>query len=455
MAAIDPCEYEEIIIQSDQGVSVDLRLGVVSFQYFEDLFSPTITAKMVIVSTSGVVSSDKTKKIESLYNGLPIRGGEKVTVKIKGNSKRNNGLQFNTEDTFLYVSSVSNVIRDGQKEIFVLNLVSKEAITNELTHVTRRFDKDLPIDENVKDILKNDLKIKPIRFAGKVDRTSNKFGFIGNLKKPFQILVWLAAKSTPQMTTKPMAGYFFYQTKKGFNFRSIESLIEEGKKPNSAVNNFKGRTTYTHKQYTDRINESGDFNILVYSVKRNNDLLRKLILGQYSSYVQSFDPYRGTFSKKDEGIFSLKDIVQDRSGKNGKLKTLGERPEVPAIVSESGEDLGQLPSKIITLVKDVGTLSKKASTQTNSEMNLTQRQVLLRYNLLFQQVVSVIVPLNTEICVGDVIEFKFLGTPEGETYDRQQSGNYMIKELCHAFDPEQSVTSMTVVRDTFGELSAD
>ena len=62
MAAIDPCEYEEITIQSDQGFSVDLRLGVVSFQYFEDLFSPTITAKMVIVSTSGVVSSDKTKK---------------------------------------------------------------------------------------------------------------------------------------------------------------------------------------------------------------------------------------------------------------------------------------------------------------------------------------------------------------------------------------------------------
>tara|TARA_Y100001937_G_scaffold46563_1_gene65359 strand:+ start:3036 stop:4418 length:1383 start_codon:yes stop_codon:yes gene_type:complete len=460
MAAIDPCEYEEITIQSDQGFSVDLRLGVVSFQYFEDLFSPTITAKMVIVSTSGVVSSDKTKKIESLYNGLPIRGGEKVTVKIKGNSKRNKGLQFNTEDTFLYVSSISNVIRDGQKEIFVLNLVSKEAITNELTHVTRRFDRDVPIDDNVKDILKNDLKVKPSRFKGQVDRTSNKFGFIGNLKKPFQILVWLAAKSAPQMDTKPMAGYFFYQTKRGFNFRSIESLIEEGKTSITASEMMSGKkvgakAVYTHKQYTDRINESGDDNILVYSVKRNNDLLRKLILGQYSSYVQSFDPYRGTFSKKDEGIFSLKDIIRDKSGKKGKLKTLGERPEVPAIVSQSGEDLGQLPSKIVTLVNDVGTLSKKASTQTNSEMNLTQRQVLLRYNLLFQQVVSVIVPLNTEICVGDIVKFKFLGTPEGETYDRQQSGSYMIKELCHAFDPEQSVTSMTVVRDTFGELSAD
>ena len=79
MPAISPCEYELITIESDQGVTIDLRLGVVSFQYFEDLFSPTITAKMVIISTSGVVSDDKTKKIESLYNGLPIRGGERVS----------------------------------------------------------------------------------------------------------------------------------------------------------------------------------------------------------------------------------------------------------------------------------------------------------------------------------------------------------------------------------------
>ena len=84
MPALSPCEYELITIESDQGVTVDLRLGVVSFQYYEDLFSPTITAKMIIISTSGVVSDDaKTNKIESLYNGLPIRVGERLSVRIK------------------------------------------------------------------------------------------------------------------------------------------------------------------------------------------------------------------------------------------------------------------------------------------------------------------------------------------------------------------------------------
>jgi len=29
----------------------------------------------------------------------------------------------------------------------------------------------------------------------------------------------------------------------------------------------------------------------------------------------------------------------------------------------------------------------------------------------------------------------------------------MIKELCHHFDANQSLTSMTLIRDTFGEIS--
>ena len=69
--------------------------------------------------------------------------------------------------------------------------------------------------------------------------------------------------------------------------------------------------------------------------------------------------------------------------------------------------------------------------------------------------VYIVTPLNTEVSVGNVVELKFIGTPEGEDYDRQQSGFYLVKELCHSFDPERSVTSMTVVRDTFGEFTKE
>ena len=451
MPAISPCEYELMTIESDQGVTIDLRLGVVSFQYFEDLFSPTITAKMVVISTSGVVSDDKTNKIESLYNGLPIRGGERVAVRIKGNSNVNKGLQFDTPDTYLYVSKISNVIRDGQKEIFVLHLVSREAITNEVTHVNRKFEAYSLIDDHVKNILKNDLKVKPVRYAGNIDRPSNKYGFLGNLKTPFQILVWLASKATPQsQSSGGFTGYFFYQTQSGFNFRSVDSLIRDGLDGRTARTNFKATREYTHKQFTDYINESGDFNILTYSVRRNNDLLRKLIIGQYSNFTASFNPLNGRFSKIEEGTFNLKDILNQPKGK--KISTLGDVPEVPTLLSDDGMGLGELPSRIMSVVKDVGTLSKEASKEDNPGVSQTQKEALVRYNLLFQQVVRIVVPLNTNLQVGELVKLNFLGAPEGSTYDRQQSGHYLIKELCHAFDTEQSVTSMTVIRDTFGEF---
>ena len=451
MPAISPCEYELITIESDQGVTIDLRLGVVSFQYFEDLFSPTITAKMVIISTSGVVSDDKTNKIESLYNGLPIRGGERVSVRIKGNSKVNNGLQFDTPETYLYVSKISNVIRDGQKEIFVLHLVSREAITNEVTHVNRKFEPYSKIDDHVKNILQKDLKVKVNRWKGNIDSTSNKYGFLGNLKSPFQILVWLASKATPQtQSSGGFTGYFFYQTQSGFNFRSVDSLIRDGLDGRTARTNFKATREYTHKQFTDYINETGDFNILAYSIKRNNDLLRKLIVGQYSNFTASFNPLNGRFSKVEEGSFNLKDILNQPKGK--KISTLGDVPEVPTLLSDDGMGLGELPSRIMSVVKDVGTLSKEASKEDTPGVSQTQKEALVRYNLLFQQVVRIVVPLNTNLQVGELVKLNFLGAPEGSTYDRQQSGHYLIKELCHAFDTEQSVTSMTVIRDTFGEF---
>ena len=454
MPAISPCEYELITIESDQGVTIDLRLCVVSFQYFEDLFSPTITAKMVVISTSGVVSDDKTKKIESLYNGLPIRGGERVAIKIKGNTKVNKGLRFDTPETYLYVSKISNVIRDGQKEIFVLHLVSREAITNEITHVNRKFEPYSLIDTHVEDILKNDLKVKTIRYAGNIDPASNKYGFLGNLKSPFQLLVWLASKATPQtQSTSGFTGYFFYQTQSGFNFRSADSLIKDGLDGRTARTNFKATREYTHKQFTDYINESGDFNILSYSIQRNNDLIRKLIIGQYSNFTASFNPLNGRFSKVEEGSFNLKEILNQPKGK--KISTLGDVPEVPTLLSDDGVGLGELPSRIMSVVKDVGTLSKEASKSDSPGVSQTQKEALVRYNLLFQQVVKIIIPLNTNLQAGEVVKLNFLGAPEGSTYDRKQSGYYLIKELCHAFDTEQSVTSMTVIRDTFGEFGKE
>ena len=100
MSLSDPSIYEEILIESnDRSTTVDLRLGVQSIDYFEDIFSPTITVKMVVTNTGNTING------KGIYQGLPLRGGERVTIKIKDRL-----------DLSFYVSSISNVISVNQTE---------------------------------------------------------------------------------------------------------------------------------------------------------------------------------------------------------------------------------------------------------------------------------------------------------------------------------------------------
>ena len=49
------------------------------------------------------------------------------------------------------------------------------------------------------------------------------------------------------------------------------------------------------------------------------------------------------------------------------------------------------------------------------------------------------------------LEFESLANEKcAEGIDKRQSGKYLILHLCHYFDPNKSITSLTVCRDTYG-----
>jgi len=437
--------YEEIRIESnDQKRSVDIRLGAVSVDYYEDIFSPTITAKIVVTNTGDAIQPADRKgnsdgALQSIYNGLPLRGGERVALKITGNSKTNPGLDFSKKpDDYLYVSNVSNILSESQREMFVLNLVSREAITNETSRVAKKYPTSSTIDTSVKTIIKDYLKTnKKID----VDKTQNKYGFIGNLRKPFTVLVWLASKSVPELASKnATAGFVFYQTKEGFHFKSIDKLITQQPK---------ARYVYTEVIRSESETDNS-FNILDYSINRNQNLLEKLRLGTYSSYRMFYNPLTFEFTSPEKGIFKLENYVNDS-------KNLGKKVKLPKVSAGSNQTLGDIPSRMITQILDVGTMERDVSKDENADPFKYQSQALMRYNVLFTQTVNMTIPSNTNLNAGDLIECQFpkISREDGKEFDQEQSGLYMIKELCHHFDTNGSYTSMTLVRDTFGRYGTN
>ena len=430
MSAIDRSVPKIIITSADGSKTVEISKLVQTMSYFEDLFSPMITVHMVVVSTG--ISNQ-----QSIYQSLPIRGGERVKITVPANSESNIDLERND----LFVQSVSNYMSGPEREVFNLMLVTREAISNETSRVGKRYSKESKISDNVKKIIKEELETdKKVN----VDETMNPYGFLGNMKKPFTILTWLASKSVPLGAEKSpggTGGYFFYETKDGYNFRSIDGLASS--EPFSEKYYYRPGTINTTD--TDK-----DYNILEYKTTLNNDLIKNLERGAYCSQRMYFNPLDFTFTPQSKGLFSQNTYV-DKTEFTGKPLEFTMPP-----VDGKGKSLGDLPSRLITGVVDIGTteLNKQESTtDQNADQMLIHSQAMMRYNVMFTSKVEMTIPLNTNLTAGTLIQCVFpqITTKKTKEADDELAGLYMIKELVHFYNVDASYTKLKLVKDTFGK----
>jgi len=449
MAAIDRSIYETLTIESRDGKkTVDIRLGTVSIDYYEDIFSPTVTATLIVTNTGNTVPKSDNQgnpdlvcmssdgELQSIYHGLPLRGGEPVALKIAGNSSSNPGLDFATDkNDNLYVSSISNVISENQRELFVLHLTSKESIINETSKVTKKYAASSKISVSVEDIIEK--FVKPNKKV-EIDETSNTYAFLGNSRKPFTLITWLSSKSVPKIAKgDSTAGFVFFQTKDGLFFKSLDSLITQSSK-----------ATYTYTEINvSRFEKNADFNILSYNTNRNQQLLENLRLGSYATQRIVFNPL--TFSTSIENFGTPNYVGKDKS------QNLGQDIKLPTIPFGDGIklDLGVDTSRRVFSILDIGTLNPSVSKEENADAKKYQSQSLTRYNTLFTQILTMTVASNTNLRAGDIIECLFpkTTTSKSKEFDQEQSGLYMIKSLCHHFDTTGSYTSLKLIRDTFGQ----
>ena len=433
MAAVDKSLYEKFIIESvNRAKTADISAGVVGFSYFEDVFSPMITARVVVANTGNAIEGED-GKIQSLYNGFPLRGGERMQIKIAGNSQDNDGLEFND----FYVGSITDVMIDSGRELFTLNLISREAITNETVRVGKKFPSSQKISDSVGDICKNYLSSDKLY---DVDETQNPYGFYGNMRKPFTVLTMLASKSVPGNVSgkDATAGYFFFETKEGFRFKSIDSLIRTPPYPEKYV--------YA-PGIIDTDDTTKDFKILEFKTTRNQNLIENLERGAYCSNRTYLNPLTFEYTPTTQKIFKLEDY-------SGKIENLGEDIDVvlPSLSANDNRTLASVPSRYICGILDIGTTDTKVSQVGNADPAKIHSQAMMRYNTLFTQILTMTIPLNTNLTAGDILncEFPRIDQQERKEPDEVQSGLYLVKKLTHFFDSKGSYTKLQLVRDTNG-----
>ena len=426
-AAVGSFKPNYFTIQTlDGSTTVDVTNSCLFFDYFEDILSPCVTAMAQLMNSS------------SLFNILPIRGGEKVTISVDTAFG-----EFVLDD--LYVYKVSNLDAQHSNEMFTLNLVSREGLTNETSRCETIYRGNL--QTTVTKILKDDLKTKKYK-SENIEGTSNDYSFIGNNRKPFHVLTWLGPKAVPANgqnsgtsgeEARGTAGFLFYENKDGFNFRSIDSLVSSTKIQTNSADK-ENIPYYLFTQVIEENQTKTNFNILNYNYEKNIDLMKSLRVGMYVNKTYFYDLYSNTL---DLYTYKVKDQVKNKLG----------GAESIAVSDEFGDSI----SRIMVRTSDRGALKTDGSVSDKLRSGADMAMSYSRYNLLFTQALNMVVPCNVNLKVGGIIhaEFPRIDRNTNMTSDEEQSGYYLVKELRHHFEGGQMVTSLRLIRDSYGLYSSN
>ena len=416
MSAVSPSKYNKIELQKKGKDPVELKGGVVSVDYYESLYSPTVTANIMYMDAGGNLEDDK-NKLTSVKEALPITGLEDLFFNITNETGE---LKFVKKDAFK-VSKAPVMTRESNRQAVLLSLVSPKMKDNNDTPI---FDKYKgKISDTVKKILKEKFKISNDKVD--IEPTQNGYNFLGKGRGGLDLILDLCKRSVP---VKGDAGFFFYQTKSGFKFKSINELLSQ--KPDFTLVYFGGL-----KQ--DNTEDGGNDNKIMMPPRfeKDQDVMKALKGGVYRSRNIFFDPR----------TFCYEEVTYDISAKDGIKKTLGGAPPF-------ADDVKSF-TKTFHHILDVGSLDSNPSTEINNDPRDWQASSVMRYNLLHSQVVHIQIPCNLKLEAGNVVKMDIESTSankEEGAKDEQQSGNYLILNLCHHFTDRRSITSLTLIRDTYG-----
>lgn len=428
--ADEKANIKSFVIQAakDEGRGVDVKNGLTSFSFYENILSNNITAQ-VKVFDSGNSIKDDSGKLVSIIEGLPIRGGEEIRFDIEDESK--NKLKYE-----LYLNKMMNLDQSTTQDNFEIHCVSKECYSNEMTRVTKRYEGK--ISESVTTILTERLKaeFKPEN----IEETSNTYNFIGNDRKPFYVCTWLGTKSVPTENYGKTGGYFFYQTQDGMNFKSVDNLLGQDAKKKYVYNE------------SDTVPNGYDRKILNYDLKRSVDLQSNLMLGAYKNRTLYWDPYQFKYEAKTFDITEQKDVKHAGSSDDFDF--------VNPVFTET-------PTRLMTSILDVGTMpsGKDAKEQLKRFIDKTDEsndkvmdrmvQSVMRYNQLYSVVTSITIPGDFSLRAGDMIQCDFPRVSEETTdVDKKLSGKYLIASLCHFVSPKECYTQLGLIRDSYGRKTS-
>ena len=427
--------------------TVDLRgNGNPIIHYRESVFMPYIEITAYIVDTGNTLPADDgTDAGVGLLDDGFAQGTETILFNIE--DEKGNKINL-SRDTDLRVSSVIGDYQAFKNSSFQLKIVSKEAFDNTLlkNRCNQKFSGK--ISSIARAIVKENLK-SPKASSMNIDETLDDYNAWGQDRTPFEMLLDIQQLAIPNIQTSKgktakgnTAGYLFFQTSHGYQFRSLDKLYDTT-----------GRTIrrYIENSKADESVPVGyDDKILWSNISKSVDALQQFETGAWSSQIHVFNEVAKTYevknltsSGKGNGITAgrhLPKINTDYLDDNGE--------PLPTNKENVRQSAGQTVMGFDTLEKQV---EKYQEINYNVEDIIQQAQQ--NYRQKMNTSAEIVIAADLSLSAGDLIYCEF---PELSTKvttvgsSTRKSGIYMIADLCHYGEVGNSFTGLHLVRDAYG-----
>lgn len=389
-------------VVSSANFKVDMTNQLIGMEIYEDMFSPFMTMAISI------------RESQDFINALPLRGEEILNLEISTPTLKNED-QVIKGKFYIYKLSDRQLLTD-RNSAYTLYCISYEALVDLNMKQSRGY------SGNIGELAASFLKKEGFNTTKKinVESTKNAIKYTSNFWSPVKNLNYL---TTAAINNSNSPSYVFFESRKGFNFVTLDSLYKQ--------NTFQKFIKDSYVRDTDKNisyrNLNRDYQrIIDFKVKVSYDALQVTNNGAYASRVYAFDLVKKKLFAKDYD--ALADFNNNAHLNKNALYTT--RKPVSPMNLIFNEVRHYAVFNGFQDISNVNSLQKRNSMLAMLRSSIIEITVFGRTDYTIGQKVSVEVPKPTIITEKDK---NSLDSKNG-TIDKTYSGNYIVTAINHVIN---------------------
>lgn len=397
-------------LTSLSGFNLNIVNQIMSIEMYEDLFSPFITANIVISESI------------DLMNNLPFIGEEYIELHLVTPTS------LVPIKSVFYIYKISDRIYTSDREVtYSIKCISKEFVRDSNIKIKKAINGN--IEDSAKLMLgKDGLDTKKSVIT---EKTTNKIKFTSNFWSPTKCLDYLASSA---ISTQQSPSFLFFENRNGFNFVSINTLLQSDVYQSFSKDNYTRDVTASEDSITSSKNIIRDYGkILEVVMPTVTDYLRSTKNGQLYSKAISHDILTKRYHVKDYSLFEDKRLFKLLNDKLPHTsKALGDNSSTISVIPRYYNNFMEYADN-----SNYKILQRRNSFFENLKKHTIKIEVFGRTDYTVGLVVNVTLPLVKEITEKDT-----------STKDKMLSGKYIISAVSHKIDRENHICTLELMKNS-------